>query len=100
TVVPCPYQELLFGFEMTEGNATNIVDVPVAINLGRVGIVRNVLVLEFDAVDLQAVQIPGVDIRAQVGRLPTKITCSIKGERRSKGTIYRAAGPSPWRQGA
>ncbi len=68
----CAPTRKLFGFEVTVGHATVVADVPVAVDLGRVRTGRHIEVGDIDAVDRDAGRIPGVDVCAQVARLPAE----------------------------
>ncbi len=72
----------LFGFEVTPGVIPAVSDVPVPIDLWRVRTGGSPLIGKVDAIDRQLVQIPGVDVRAEVAGLPAERACSIPGEGR------------------
>jgi len=92
----------LLGFEVTPGVIPAVVDVPVTIDLCRVGTGRSPFIDEINAVDRQQCHVLGVDERAEVAGLPAERARSIFGKRRRDRGIYRAAGGStaPTRSGS
>ena len=82
----------LFRFDVTPGEIACIADVPVPVDLRRIGTGRGPFIGEIDTVDRQARQVPGVDERAKIAGLPAERTCSIVGEGGRDRSIDGAAG--------
>src|SRR5512138_2243926 len=85
---------------MTPGIAPAVFDIPVTIDLWRIGAGASPFVGEIDTIDRQLVQIPGIDVGAEVAGLPAERPCPIPGERRRDRGIHRAAGGSAPRGGS